>query len=571
MSLFPSPARCGGIPPDTPHTVLISLPEWNDNVEISKHNTTLQFDWTETTYPRFVLHPFVKQLANIILSASKCDVGTYCLLFPSLKTAEECCSFAHQQCPQSSSKAEIHHIKEVSNTPLAHELFALFFPEDQRALIMKFWTFAGGGISSRLAEHCLSCLSGDEQDGFELGLPRHPDHVYSEYYKRHIPLSSAKDAKEVIRMRYSGITQGGDNIRGVPGVSIEDVFLYPTGMAAIWQCHQLLANTIGSRIGANTVKYAHVDVIYPDSYTFLGLASPGYDFFANDGIDDLERLLREGTPDRPAILALFTDVPGNPLLRTADLPRLRALADLYHFPIIIDETVGSYLGVQVLPFADVVVGSLTKVFSGLGNVLGGVLMLNPNSPFYAEFKAHMVATYEDTYFGHDALVMELNSREIGKRIVATDRNAEALADMLYAQSAVAGTKNTIVQEVFYPKYQTRENYERCRNTAAVEAGVTEIGYGHLLSVTFTSIGAAKVFYDSLQCYKAPTLGTVVTLAIPFVALTFSSDSRMQWARDHALEESLVRFSVGMEDIEKILNTVSQAITAAEQWTRAQTD
>jgi cystathionine gamma-synthase len=100
------------------------------------------------------------------------------------------------------------------------------------------------------------------------------------------------------------------------------------------------------------------------------LATPGYQIFTDDAIDDLEHLLKQGTPDRPAILALFTDVPGNPKLRTADLPRLRALADLYHFPIIIDETIG-HLNVQVLPFADIVVGSLTKIFSGLANVLGG--------------------------------------------------------------------------------------------------------------------------------------------------------------------------------------------------------
>ena len=113
-------------------------------------------------------------------------------------------------------------------------------------------------------------------------------------------------------------------------------------------------------------------IIYIDSYAFLGLASPEYQLFINDSsIDDLERLLEGGTPGHPAILALFTDVPGNPELRTADLPRLRALADLYHFPIIIDETIGHHLNVQVLPFADVVVCSLTKIFSGFANVLGG--------------------------------------------------------------------------------------------------------------------------------------------------------------------------------------------------------
>ena len=124
--------------------------------------------------------------------------------------------------------------------------------------ILKFWMFGGEGISSRFAEQCLLRLNGDEQHESKLGLPHHPDHLYFEYYKKHKPLSSIKDAKDAIRTRYSGITPGVGNIRGVPGVSIDDVFLYPTGMAAIWKCHQLLAATIGSRIGSNTLKYAHV-------------------------------------------------------------------------------------------------------------------------------------------------------------------------------------------------------------------------------------------------------------------------------------------------------------------------
>ena len=167
------------------------------------------------------------------------------------------------------------------------------------------------------------------------------------------------------------------------------------------------------------------------------------------------------------------------------------------------------------------------------------LMLNPTSPFYAEFKEHLVATYEDNYFGNDALVMEINSRGIEERVAATNRNADALADMFYAQSVVSGAKDTIVQEVFYPKYQSRENYDRCRNTTAAEAGFTDIGYGNLLTVNFTSLEVAKVFYDSLQCYKGPTMGTVVTLATPFGAFAFQGTSRMCVGKDYRLSEAMV--------------------------------
>jgi hypothetical protein len=63
MSVFPSPARCRGIPPDTPHTVIVSLPEWEDNVELAKNNKIL-IDLLEATYPRFIAHMFVKQVRS---------------------------------------------------------------------------------------------------------------------------------------------------------------------------------------------------------------------------------------------------------------------------------------------------------------------------------------------------------------------------------------------------------------------------------------------------------------------------------------------------------------------------
>ena len=79
----------------------------------------------------------------------------------------------------------------------------------------------------------------------------------------------------------------------------------------------------------------------------------------------------KSSPGTPPALALFTEFPSNPLLRCADLPRLRALADKYDFLIVIDETLGNVVNVEVLPYADVVVSSLSKVFSGDSNVMGG--------------------------------------------------------------------------------------------------------------------------------------------------------------------------------------------------------
>lgn len=94
-------------------------------------------------------------------------------------------------------------------------------------------------------------------------------------------------------------------------------------------------------------------------------------------IDELETIIAREISDSPLIppiLALFTEFPSNPLLRSADLPRLRALADKYDFLIVIDETLGNFVNVEVLPYADMVASSLSKVFSGDANVMGGRLV-----------------------------------------------------------------------------------------------------------------------------------------------------------------------------------------------------
>jgi cystathionine gamma-synthase len=113
---------------------------------------------------------------------------------------------------------------------------------------------------------------------------------------------------------------------------------------------------------------------YTDTMKALQKWGPGCHFFghARDAdIDELQSILEGVNAPASPILALFTEIPSNPLLRSADLPRLRALADKHDFLIVVDETIGNFVNVEVLPYADVVVSSLSKIFSGDANVLGG--------------------------------------------------------------------------------------------------------------------------------------------------------------------------------------------------------
>ncbi|KAJ7032494.1 pyridoxal phosphate-dependent transferase [Mycena alexandri] len=538
VPLEPTPARGLSVPPHIPHTVVNSLPRWEDNILccIGRGDEFLR----ETRYPRFGIHPFVKELAGVIVAAFDPTRTVHCFLFPTALQAEECRSHIRVHFP--SSSCDVHCVTELCKSPPGHQVFAVLFTAERKG-VHKFYTFSGNGLSPRLAELCLLRRAGDLRP--TLGLPPAGSY-FSEYYKRHSPLSSAEDAKRVIRTRVSGMVNGDENIRG------DDVYLFASGMQAIWRFHKLLAGTLGAEDGPDTRKVAHVNFLYCDSYKFLELpSSAGYHFFTNETLEDLEALLETGIPERSAIPALFTDFPGNPHLRSPDIIRLRALANRYNFP---PHRRRDCRGLYERP--------APPLFSGNANVLGGAIMLNPTSRFYAQFKAHMEATYEDSFFEGDALVLEMNSREYEQRVAMTNHNAEKLADMLYARSVLGGIKDSVLQAVHYPKYRTRENFDRCRNPLAGKAGLPAFGYGYLLSATFTSLEAAKIFYSALGCFKGSTLGTAFTLATAFTAIAYLPD-RMQWAEEHGVEECLIRFSVGMEDTESILRCISDALDVAE--------
>ena len=109
---------------------------------------------------------------------------------------------------------------------------------------------------------------------------------------------------------------------------------------------------------------------YIDTLKVLQKFGPGalfYGFGESHELDDLEKRLESGE----RYLALFCEFPGNPLLKSPDLKRIRDLANKFDFAVVVDETIGNFLNVNVLPYADVLVSSLTKLYSGDSNVMGG--------------------------------------------------------------------------------------------------------------------------------------------------------------------------------------------------------
>lgn len=360
--------------------------------------------------------------------------GESCLLLPTKKIAEHCRSFILSRSSRSSPPVRlIEYLICPEDKPGARsnsapsrcgELHIVLFPEDTFSIAKQFWQHTGLGICSRFADYCLSMLPDEPSSPIAPSSPglarpskggnRHysnkslsngtgtnkspviptqvpsavaaaealtKDHsVYlEERYGRNLSLSSASSAKRVLRRRIAGVLikdtatpdlpiqeeemEIGPSTRGVSTLSEDDVYLYPTGMSAIWSAHHLARMT---RPDAKSICFGFP---YADTLKVLEKWGAGCHFFGH-GLDSDIDLLESLLPQE-GILALFTEFPSNPLLRSADLPRLRNLADKYDFLIVVDDTLGNFVNVDVLQWADVVVSSLSKIFSGDANVMGG--------------------------------------------------------------------------------------------------------------------------------------------------------------------------------------------------------
>ncbi|KAI6356660.1 Cystathionine gamma-synthase [Pyricularia oryzae] len=374
-----------------------------------------------------------------------------------------------------------------------------------------------------------------------------------ERFGRNLDISLLPRARSAIKRRIAGALSADhdissshtfpameSNTRGVNNLVEDDVLIYPCGMNAIFHAHRLLMSARGRDLKSINFGFPYVDTL-----KILQKFGPGCVFYGHASeadLDDLERRLEAGE----RYLALFCEFPGNPLLTCPNLARIRTMADKHDFAVVVDETIGTFSNINVLQYADIVVSSLTKIFSGDCNVMGGSSILNPNGRYYGALKAAVATDYEDTYWAEDVLFMERNSRDFASRVVRINVNAEAVCDLLHS--------HPLVRRVHYPRVNAdRANYEQCRLPSG--------GYGGLLSVVFRDKEAAVAFYDAIKTAKGPSLGTNFTLVSPYVLLAHYNE--LDWAASLGVDPNLLRISIGLGETEELVDTFKKALEVAE--------
>lgn len=287
--------------------------------------------------------------------------------------------------------------------------------------------------------------------------------------------------------------------------------------------------------------------LYVDTFKVLskvhGFHCVLYGHASSSDMDALEKDLESGVHYD----ALYTEFPGNPLLGSLDLHRLDALSKRHGFLVVVDDTIGTSVNLNLAPLCHVVCTSLTKMFSGACNVMGGSAVLSPRSSHHEKLRSAFSDAHLDTYFPPDVVVMDRNSADFTSRVLSASQNAERLVERLRGHRAV--------ETVFYPKGSpTQHLYDRYKRAGGE--------YGYLLSIRFVKPAAAIAFHDALDVAKGPSLGTNFTLCCPYTLLAHYSE--LEWAAKYGVFEHLVRISVGIEESGALERIVERALAAAEE-------
>jgi cystathionine gamma-synthase len=381
----------------------------------------------------------------------------------------------------------------------AFNLWVVCFPDAAAEAALKYWRHTGDGISSRCAQALL--------DG-----AAEPD---------------AGVAKAQVRAR----------IAAAAGVAPEDVFLFKSGMAALYTLYRVMLRMHPGR------ALVQLGFPYVDTLKILQDFGAPHVFLPKADAADIARLAAVCAGAPPA--GLFGEFPSNPVLTSADLAAVRALSLRHGFPMVIDDTISTWTNVDLRPVADVIVTSLTKWFTGRGDVMAGSAVLNPQSPFARELRTAIETEYEDCTWGESILLAEELSRDADARVRRASATALEVAEWLRAQPGV--------EAVYYPRFQHRELYDRLRRPDG--------GYGGLFSFVLRDAARTSApFYNALELCKGPNLGTTFTLCCPFTLLAHYGE--LDWAESCGVSRWLLRLSVGQEEPGVLIDRLERALAVA---------
>ena len=280
--------------------------------------------------------------------------------------------------------------------------------------------------------------------------------------------------------------------------------------------------------------------VYGGTYRLyeLNMKNYGLDFSWVDSSDlkNVEKAIRPNTK------MIYVETPTNPMLNLTDLKGVVEIAKKNNLITVCDNTFMSPYFQNPLTFGiDIVLHSTTKYLNGHSDIIGGMLVTSDE-------KIHERIRYIQNAAGgvpspFDCWLVLRSTKTLAVRMKQHEENANKFAKFL--------KESGYAKKVIYPGLKDHPQHELAKKQMR--------GFGGMVSADFETLDKAKKVLNNAKIFTlAESLGGVESLISHPASMTHASVPKEEREK-MGLTDSLVRFSVGIEDIEDLIADVEQAL------------
>ena len=311
----------------------------------------------------------------------------------------------------------------------------------------------------------------------------------------------------------------------------EASLIFGSGMAAVSTSLMAFLNS-GDHVVFQDSLYGGTSNLATEEFDKFGIE---YSFAKDAKADSLEAEIKDNTK------VIYIETPSNPLLRITDMEAVAQLAKKHGLVSMIDNTFASPVNQNPIDFGiDVVLHSATKYMGGHSDILAGTVI---SSEEYVEKIFQMAKNFGGSLSDYTVWLLERSIKTMGIRVKAQNENAMKLAEFLNSHAEVAN--------VYYPGLKDHPDHELAKKQMK--------GFGGMLSFELNEKMNASKFMKALQLIK-PSMslaGVESTILLPSQTShgLLSEEDRLQ----QGIKDNLMRFSVGIEETEDLIDDLSQAI------------
>jgi len=239
---------------------------------------------------------------------------------------------------------------------------------------------------------------------------------------------------------------------------------------------------------------------------------------------------------------IFIESPSNPLLKVIDLQAISNLSKKNNLISIIDNTFSSPINQNPSDFGiDIIIHSATKYLGGHSDILAGALASTKSN---IDKIIESSINYGGNLSEYTVWLLERSIKTLSLRVNKQNENALKVADYL--------SNHEKVNAVHYPGLKTHPDYKLSSKQMK--------GFGGMLSFELSNLEEAVLFTRKIKLIKsAMSLGGVEsTICSP--SLTSHSKISKEERENLGIFDGLLRFSVGIEDHNDIINDLKQAFS-----------